>query len=239
MKQPPPRQPQEPPKRQRVLGQQQWKQHLPPYQLALYNQLSQAPPGQFKRPAFNNFPPPKRRSGLWQWYTSRTKKVKLSIGCGMILAVLLFFSCIGTAVRSVNLATQSTPSPTPPAHQAAILMSPIVPTHPTPMFSPTPTSTPPPKSAVAPTLTPQPTPLPHTPTPCPGINCNPWGYNFTLGKLIYSPQSAFCTYFSCITNFFKGHGYVVECKDGDYSKSGGVQGACSTHGGVMRPLYSH
>ncbi len=118
MKQPPPRQPQEPPKRQRVLGQQQWKQHLPPYQLALYNQLSQASPGQFKRPAFNNFPPPKRRSGLWQWYTSRTKKVKLSIGCGMILAVLLFFSCIGTAVRSVNLATQSTPSPTPPAHSA-------------------------------------------------------------------------------------------------------------------------
>jgi len=152
----------------------------------------------------------------------------------MILAVLLFFSCIGTAVRSVNLATQSTPSPTPPAHQAAILMSPIVPTHPTPMLSPTPTSTPTPKPAIAPIHASQP-----TPTPCPGINCNPWGYNFSLGNFINSPPSAFCTYFSCITNFFKGHGYVVECKDGDYSKSGGVQGACSTHGGVMRPLYSH
>ena len=234
MKQPPPRQPQEPPKRQRVLGQQQWKQHLPPYQLALYNQLSQAVPGQFKRPPNNNYPPQRRQLGLWQWYKSRTKKVKLSIGCGMILAVLLFFSCIGTAIGSVNLATQSTPSPTPPAHQAAILMSPIVPTHPTPMLSPTPTSTPTPKPAIAPIHASQP-----TPTPCPGINCNPWGYNFSLGNFINSPPSAFCTYFSCITNFFKGHGYVVECKDGDYSKSGGVQGACSTHGGVMRPLYSH
>ncbi len=234
MKQPPPQQPQEPPKRQRVLGQQQWKQHLPPYQLALYNQLSQAVPGQFKRPPNNNYPPQRRQWGLWQWYKSRTKKVKLSIGCGMILAVLLLFSCIGTAVGSVNLATQSTPSPTPPAHQAAILMSPIVPTHPTPMLSPTPTSTPTPKPAIAPIHASQP-----TPTPCPGINCNPWGYNFSLGNFINSPPSAFCTYFSCITNFFKGHGYVVECKDGDYSKSGGVQGACSTHGGVMRPLYSH
>src|SRR6266702_8361304 len=132
MKQPPPRLPQEPPKRQRVLGQQQWKQHLPPYQLALYNQLSQAVPGQFKRPPNNNYPPQRRQWGLWQWYKSRTKKVKLSIGCGMILAVLLLFSCIGTAVGSVNLATQSTPSPTPPAHQAALLLSPTATQVPTP-----------------------------------------------------------------------------------------------------------
>src|SRR6266496_3212197 len=133
MKQPPPQQPQEPPKRQRVLGQQQWKQHLPPYQLALYNQLSQAVPGQFKRPPNNNYPPQRRLWGLWQLYKSRTKKVKLSIGCGMILAVLLLFSCIGTAVGSVNLATQSTPTPTTSNNQAVILVSPtatFVPTFP-------------------------------------------------------------------------------------------------------------
>src|SRR5437764_45189 len=111
MNQQPPWQPQEPPKRQRVLGQQQWKQHLPPDQLSLYHQLSQATPGQFQRPPSQNVPPPRRQSGIWQWYKSRTKKVKLSIGCGMILAVLLLFSCIGTAVGSVNLATQSTPTP--------------------------------------------------------------------------------------------------------------------------------
>ncbi|SRR6266487_2105324 len=246
MNQQPPWQPQEPPKGQRVLGQQEWKQHLPPYQLSLYNQLSQATPGQFQRPPHNIFPPPRRQSGIWQWYKSRTKKVKLSIGCGAILAVLLFFSCIGTAVGSVNLATQTTPTPTATTNQAAILMSPTVPPLPTPTLSPTPPSTLTPKPAIAPTSAPQPTPTDtptptptDTPTPCPGVNCNPWGYNFSPGNYIYSPPSAFCHYFSCINNFFKGHGYVVECKDGEYSKSGGGQGACANLGDVMHPLYSH
>jgi hypothetical protein len=246
MNQQPPWPPQEPRKGQQLYGQQEWKQHLPPHQLSLYNHLSQATPGQFQRLPNNYFPPLRRQSGIWQWYKSRTKKGKLSIGCGAILAVLLFFSCIGTAVGSVNLATQSTPSPTPPSNQAAILTSPTVPPLPTSTLSPTPPSTPTPQPAIAPTYVPQPTPtdtlIPtptDTPTPCPGVNCNPWGYNFSPGNFIYSPPSAFCHYFSCSNNFPHGHGYVVECKDGEYSKSGGIQSACSDHGGVMRPLYSH
>ncbi|MBX5449026.1 MAG: hypothetical protein IRZ24_03080, partial [Thermogemmatispora sp.] len=83
---------------------------------------------------------------------------------------------------------------------------------------------------------PRPTP---TPTPCPGVNCNPWGYNFEPGNLIYSPPPDFCLYFACISNFWNGRGYVVECSDGMYSKSGGIRGACSYHGGVWRPLYAH
>jgi hypothetical protein len=80
-----------------------------------------------------------------------------------------------------------------------------------------------------------------TPTPCPGVNCNPWGYNFdaTNGSLIYSPPADFCSYFECISSFWEGKGYVVECNDGMYSKSGGIRGACSYHGGVWRPLYAH
>ncbi len=63
MNQQPPWQPQEPPNGQRVLGQQQWKQHLPPYQISLYHQLAQATPGQFQRHPSNHVPPPRRQSG--------------------------------------------------------------------------------------------------------------------------------------------------------------------------------
>ena len=142
MNQDSPRQPQEPPNGQQLFGQKQWKQHLPPYQQSWYNQPTQTTPGQFQHLPHNYFPPLKRQLGMWQWYTSRTKKVKVSIGCGTILAILLFFSCIGSAVGSVNLATQSTPTPTAtsPNNKAAILVSPAVTHLPTP--TPTPTQKP-------------------------------------------------------------------------------------------------
>jgi hypothetical protein len=84
---------------------------------------------------------------------------------------------------------------------------------------------------------PQPVQPPQRPV---GVNGNPWGYNFDAGTLIYNPLANFCTYFTCITSFWKStNGYVDECNDGMFSHSGGVSGACSRHGGEMRPLYSH
>lgn len=228
-------------------NQPQWDQQVPPYQQSFYTQPTQAAPGQFQQPPFTNFPPQRNQSGIWKWYTSRTTKVKLSIGCGAILALLLFFACIGTAVGSVNLATQATPTPTIPSHQAALLVSPTATNTPTPTPTPTPTLPPTPsptsKPAIAPTSPAQPTPLPPTATPCPGINCNPWGYNYSPGKLIYYPPANFCSYFDCISSFWEpddpGDGYVIQCVDGRFSQSGGERGACSSHGGVSRPLYSH
>jgi hypothetical protein len=38
-----------------------------------------------------------------------------------------------------------------------------------------------------------------------------------------------------IPNYANGRGYRVQCNDGMYSKSGGIQGACSGHGGVADP----
>lgn len=35
----------------------------------------------------------------------------------------------------------------------------------------------------------------------------------------------------CIPNFSAGAGYVVQCRDGEWSHSGGESGACSEHGG--------
>jgi hypothetical protein len=115
-----------------------------------------------------------------------------------------------------------------------------------------PTTTPKPKAPTAtpkphgppPTATPkaQPTATPKaqpTATPC-ASPCNPWGYDFTPpGNLIYNPPLAFCSYFNCIANFSNGTGYVIECVDLTFSKSGGVSGSCSLDGGDYRPLYSH
>ena len=239
MNQQPPWQPQEPPYGQQPFGQPQWD-----HQPSFYTQPTQeGRPGHLQQSPFSTFPPPKRPSGLWQWYTSRTKKVKLSIGCGMFLAVLLFFVCIGAAAASVNLAPPSAPTPTTQTNQAALPASPAVTSLPTPTPSPTPsptpTATPTPQPAIAPTYVPQPTPLPPTATPCPGINCNPWGYNFTPGNLIYHPPGKFCNYFNCIASFWNGKGYVEECQDNTFSLSGGIQDSCSHHGRNLRPLYSH
>lgn len=88
--------------------------------------------------------------------------------------------------------------------------------------------------------TPKPTPKPTTkPKSLCGAPSNPWGYNFCGGGFIYSPPSSICSYFRpCIGNFSNGKGYLVECKDGDYSMSGGRSGACSDHKGEWRPVYS-
>jgi hypothetical protein len=43
---------------------------------------------------------------------------------------------------------------------------------------------------------------------------------------------SFCSTHECIQSFDQGRGSVVQCQDGQWSHSGGIQGACSHHGGV-------
>jgi hypothetical protein len=110
---------------------------------------------------------------------------------------------------------------------------------PTPI-PPTPLPTQPP--VPTPTLVPTQPPVPTPTTAKTGVKGNPWGYDFSPGNLIYNPPADFCTagYFTCIPSFWQStNGYVDECQDGMYSHSGGRPGACSHHGGEMRPLYSH
>ena len=93
-----------------------------------------------------------------------------------------------------------------------------------------------------PKLTPRPTPAP-TPDnrPCKvRAAANPWGYDFCFpGRYITAPASEFCSYFPCIGNFWNGNGYVIQCSDGTFGKSGGKSGSCNHHGGNASPLYSH
>jgi hypothetical protein len=61
-----------------------------------------------------------------------------------------------------------------------------------------------------------------------------------------NPPKAFCSYFACIgtppgyTTFWSGTGYVVECVDNKFLKTGGGNhNPCSQDGGYLRTLYQH
>jgi hypothetical protein len=171
--------------------------------------------------------PPRQPFAPWAWYRKQSKKAQGCIGGFMIfVALMLCLSCASasTHIFSGNLLA-SQPSPTVKMQET-----------PTKPFSPTLTPTPKPSPTPTPTQLPDPTP---TPAPATGVNGNPWGYDFNPGNVITNPPSGFCGYFDCIASFSSGKGYVVECGDGQYSKSGGKQGACLRNGGVSQILYSH
>jgi hypothetical protein len=70
-----------------------------------------------------------------------------------------------------------------------------------------------------------------------GAPANPYGYNLCgIGNKVTTPPSDICAYFSCIENFGNGSGYMVECNDGMYSMSGGIDGVCSDHRGEGSPV---
>jgi len=162
--------------------------------------------------------------------TSAPKRVRVGLVIGSLVVCLGLVSAFGSA----NGATTSPSSPvvSTPTDTTSISVSQGDLTQ-TPVIVPTDTPTP------APTATPQPKPTPKPKPHCVAVNNNPWCYNFQPGNLIYTPPAAFCAYFPCISNFWNGSGYVIECQDGMYSKSGGRSGSCSHHGGNLRPLYSH
>ncbi|MBV9709497.1 MAG: hypothetical protein JO011_01135 [Ktedonobacteraceae bacterium] len=179
--------------------------------------------------------------------TSRRPRTGIIVGsivtlCALFLYTMANASGAGSGSTSTLSPTEA-PTATPmrainpiPKATRVIVKPTAVPTKapiPTPTVAPTPIPTQPPTPTAPPA--PQATQVPAT-----GVNGNPWGYNFQSGNLIYDPPANFCDYFNCIASFWKHtNGYVDECIDGTYSHSGGVSGACSWHGGEMRPLYSH
>jgi hypothetical protein len=61
-------------------------------------------------------------------------------------------------------------------------------------------------------------------------------YSLTSGSYVYGPPAGFCNLVACIENFDLGQGYIVQCRDMWFSRSGGIQGSCSGHGGNSAPL---
>lgn len=144
-------------------------------------------------------------------------------GCGLSLANL------PSRPPASGRTSPSTPEPAPMTTAVQIAET-----------TPAPVATAPPMPTPAAVLRPTTAPIP-PPSPPPakdlcGAPTNPWGYNLCGGSTIFRPPSAFCQYFGCIGNIWKGGGYVIECGDGMYSTSGGTPG-CSHHGGDLRPLY--
>lgn len=79
---------------------------------------------------------------------------------------------------------------------------------------------------------------------CPRALGNPWAYTFVAcGSVITHPAGGFCIFVVdklstfCIGEFYSANGYVMECRDGTFGKSGGISGSCSSHNGNWRPLY--
>ncbi len=253
MSQQPPWQPQQPLYPQQSYGQQPWVQHPP-------SPLGQSPQPQSGWPPMRQ-PPSLPHERLSAWWRRQRRGAKFVLGCGGIVAFLLFcsscsFAAIAasaphttliaspTATMIIQIATDTptiTLKPTTTRHPTVLAPTPTVTREPVPTTRPTQVPTRQPAIVTAKPTSPlsRPTPVPPTPTPC-ADPCNPWGYNFSAGNLISNPPSNFCNYFNCIASFWDHtNGYVDECTDGTYSHSGGVSGACSHHGGEQRPLYSH
>lgn len=57
-------------------------------------------PGQFQQSYSSQAPMYGQQRGntVWGWYKTRTRNTKIGLGCGFIIAILLFFSCISSGL---------------------------------------------------------------------------------------------------------------------------------------------
>lgn len=179
------------------------------------------------------------------WATSELRQAPLP-PVWKLVSITTLWIVVMVAIGQAGQAPAPTPSPqaAPPAVDSPT-------PEPTPVPTPQPTPEPTPERTPEPTPPPTPaptqrrvvTPKPATPAPAQSQNLcgapqNPWGYNFCSGSYISTPPGSFCSYFSCIGNFPNGRGYVIQCQDSMFSKSGGIQGSCSHHGGNRRALFA-
>ncbi len=167
-----------------------------------------------------------------RWFFRQTRLAQVLLCCAVIFVALVLCGYSASLVAAGP--TESTATPTATSAPVVQRAATQAPTHvvATRLPSPVPTHKPTPHM--------QPTPKPRpTQAVCHGVNGNPWCYSFTPGRLISNSPSSFCSYFACIASFWNGRSYVIECQDSDYSKSGGIRGSCSHHGGDRRALYAH
>lgn len=164
------------------------------------------------------------------------RNLKLAALPLMIAALLAIAASCGSNSSSKQTPTTGAPTISGAAADVSAVPSPSrtgAPIMPPTVVAPTNTPVPPPPS---PTRAPPPTPVPICHSSAPP---NPYGFDFCSGSLISSPPADICSYIACIQNFWNGRGYVIQCSDGTFGKSGGIRGSCSYHGGNSRPLYAH
>ncbi|MFG3703951.1 hypothetical protein ACGF7U_04335 [Micromonospora sp. NPDC047670] len=82
-----------------------------------------------------------------------------------------------------------------------------------------------------------PAPTPERERRC-GAPANPMGYDFCGGNRVRKPAAEICDWFDCAPDFWAGRGYLVQCRDGAVSLTGGRRDACAEHDGVRRTVWS-
>ncbi|SCL53690.1 hypothetical protein GA0070606_2162 [Micromonospora citrea] len=70
-----------------------------------------------------------------------------------------------------------------------------------------------------------------------GAPANPMGYDFCGGDRVRRPAAEVCDFFDCVPEFWAGRGYLVQCRDGSVSLTGGRRDACAEHDGVRRTVW--
>ncbi|MFU8870432.1 hypothetical protein [Micromonospora sp. SL4-19] len=122
----------------------------------------------------------------------------------------------------------------------------------TPAATATPTASPPvaPVVRIGATTTPKPRHTRATPTTEPsrspqpagerrcGAPANPYGYDFCGGSRIRKPARGVCDWFDCVPGFWSGEGWLVQCRDGMVSLTGGERDACTDHRGFRRTVWT-
>ncbi|GAB3063492.1 hypothetical protein [Micromonospora schwarzwaldensis] len=79
-------------------------------------------------------------------------------------------------------------------------------------------------------------PQPATARRC-GAPVNPFGYDFCGGDRIRKPAAGVCDWFECVPGFWSGRGWLVQCRDGAISRTGGQRDACAGNRGPRRTLF--
>ncbi len=192
---------------------------------------------------------PVQSRGWWSRLDPLPKALLIVVGfvTGLCVLPVIMLGAIGAiAGPSASRTTEANAARSPVVATTTVSTAPAVRpqtttalplTIPPPTITTTTTTTKPAAAPTTKTTTKPPPPPPPPPQNLCGAPSNPWGYNFCGGSYITSPASGICAYFNCIDNFWNGKGYVIQCKDGMLSKSGGRQGSCSYHDGNRRPLY--
>ncbi|MFI9643698.1 hypothetical protein ACIG87_27200 [Micromonospora sp. NPDC051925] len=101
-------------------------------------------------------------------------------------------------------------------------------------------------AAPTPSRTGKPSPTPHRPSPSPspsaarerrcGAPANPMGYDYCGGERVRKPDHRVCDWFDCAPQFWAQRGYLVLCRDGSVSLTGGRPKPCAGHDGVRRTV---
>ncbi|QLQ39489.1 hypothetical protein [Micromonospora robiginosa] len=71
-----------------------------------------------------------------------------------------------------------------------------------------------------------------------GAPPNPFGYDFCGGNRIRKPAAGICDWFECVPGFWSGRGWLVQCRDGAVSRTGGQRDVCAGHRGLRRSVWS-